>query len=168
MLLAGEPGIGKSTLLMQIATSFGENANPDLTVSQKVVYMSGEENVEQISARARRLGVGVHDVLLLCDTDVDAAGATHLSHDLVEIGPTFYNKIDILTHFVDHLSLLSPFPQILFAVSLVSSMDALPALLIVDSIQTMRAAACANAIGSTTQIREATALFIELAKTSGA
>lgn len=107
VLLAGEPGIGKSTLLMQIATSFGENENPDLKVSQKVVYMSGEENAEQITARARRLGVGVHDVLLLCDTDVDAAGVTLSSHDLAEIGTPFHTKNDILTHFLNHLSSLS-------------------------------------------------------------
>ncbi len=47
VLIAGEPGIGKSTLLLQVAAS----------VQGLVRYLSGEESVEQVSARARRLGV---------------------------------------------------------------------------------------------------------------
>jgi DNA repair protein RadA/Sms len=47
------------------------------------------------------------------------------------------------------------------------SMPAPPALVIVDSIQTMRTAACANGMGSITQIRESAARFVELAKSSG-
>ena len=53
-LLAGEPGIGKSTLLAQLASTLGSSSPGG------VVYVSGEENVEQIAARAHRLGLRVH------------------------------------------------------------------------------------------------------------
>ena len=43
-----------------------------------------------------------------------------------------------------------------------------PSLVVVDSIQTMRTAACANAMGSVTQIRESAARFVQLAKSTGA
>lgn len=49
MLIAGEPGIGKSTLLMQISASISKN--------KKVLYISGEESIAQVSIRAKRLGV---------------------------------------------------------------------------------------------------------------
>ena len=48
VLLAGQPGIGKSTLLTQIAATIGRD--------KKVLYVSGEESVQQISMRAKRLG----------------------------------------------------------------------------------------------------------------
>lgn len=51
-LLGGEPGIGKSTILLQMAKGLSER-NPDL----KMLYVSGEESVDQIRARAHRLGV---------------------------------------------------------------------------------------------------------------
>ncbi len=51
-LLGGDPGIGKSTLLLQLAKGLINN-HPDL----KILYVSGEESLDQISARAKRLGV---------------------------------------------------------------------------------------------------------------
>lgn len=48
LLIAGQPGIGKSTLLMQIS-SFIANSRP-------VLYVSGEESAEQVALRAQRLG----------------------------------------------------------------------------------------------------------------
>ena len=60
VLLAGEPGVGKSTLLLQIARM-------PVTSSAKgsILYVSGEESPEQISIRAHRLGMGSIDRLLL-------------------------------------------------------------------------------------------------------
>ena len=49
VLLAGEPGIGKSTLLMQISDALGEK--------KKVLYISGEESTGQLKLRAKRLGI---------------------------------------------------------------------------------------------------------------
>lgn len=60
-LIAGEPGIGKSTLLMKLAGNLG-----------RVLYVSGEESAGQIKLRANRLGVKNPKLLFLEETDVDA------------------------------------------------------------------------------------------------
>ena len=61
-LLAGAPGIGKSTLMLQVAAELSKN--------QKVLYISGEESINQISGRAQRLGVKGENIFLLCETDI--------------------------------------------------------------------------------------------------
>ena len=61
VLLGGDPGIGKSTLLMQMAASLTQNG--------KVLYVTGEESAPQLKLRAERLGVG-GDMLLLAETDL--------------------------------------------------------------------------------------------------
>lgn len=77
LLLAGEPGIGKSTLLLQIAANVARGG--------RVLYVSGEESVEQIKLRADRLGVGSEHIESVIATDVDAVAATleQLRYDLV-------------------------------------------------------------------------------------
>ncbi len=66
VLLAGEPGIGKSTLLLQLASSIANDLN-------SVVYLSGEENPEQIAARAHRLDLTTKNIFLVCDVNLDNA-----------------------------------------------------------------------------------------------
>ncbi len=61
-LLAGAPGIGKSTLMLQVAA--------ELSKTMKVLYISGEESIGQISGRAQRLGVKGDNIFLHCETDV--------------------------------------------------------------------------------------------------
>jgi len=61
VLIAGEPGIGKSTILLQLADKLGN-----------FLYVSGEESVSQIKIRADRLGVKNKDVSLLEETDIDS------------------------------------------------------------------------------------------------
>lgn len=61
-LLAGAPGIGKSTLMLQVAA--------ELSKTLKVLYISGEESISQISGRAQRLGVKGDNIFLHCETDV--------------------------------------------------------------------------------------------------
>ncbi len=63
VLLSGEPGIGKSTLLMQISDSLGE--------SRRVLYVSGEESGGQLKMRAKRLGVGGKSLYILTETNID-------------------------------------------------------------------------------------------------
>lgn len=65
VLLGGEPGVGKSTLLLQIAGSMAERGLP-------VLIASGEESVDQIALRASRLGISGSEVSLVADDDVDA------------------------------------------------------------------------------------------------
>ena len=61
-LLAGAPGIGKSTLMLQVADALAKNL--------KVLYISGEESISQISGRAQRLGVNNPNIFLHCETNI--------------------------------------------------------------------------------------------------
>ena len=62
MLIGGDPGIGKSTLLLQICEHLGRKL--------KILYVSGEESERQIKLRAARLGVQSDNLYVLCETDV--------------------------------------------------------------------------------------------------
>jgi DNA repair protein RadA/Sms len=114
-LLGGEPGIGKSTLLLQVAQA--------MAASLPVLYATGEESTAQVAMRARRLGGAYERVQVVADTELDTILA------LAE--------------------------------------QQRPALLVVDSIQTMGLAAVPNAAGAVTQLRECTAALVRFAKSSG-
>ena len=62
VLLSGDPGIGKSTLLLQICQFLGRTLN--------ILYVSGEESAHQIKLRADRLGVNTDNLSVFCETDV--------------------------------------------------------------------------------------------------
>jgi DNA repair protein RadA/Sms len=64
VLLAGDPGIGKSTLLLQLMAQWGESG-------AKVLYVSGEESAEQIMMRAGRIGVETAPLDVLTETDIE-------------------------------------------------------------------------------------------------
>ena len=116
VLVGGEPGVGKSTLLMHLA---GQSAG----TAGRVLYVSGEESAQQVGLRARRLGLARPDLLMLAETDLDAVVAT-----------------------IDCES---------------------PALVIVDSIQTVFDPAVEATPGSVSQVRGAAARLMRLAKGSG-
>jgi DNA repair protein RadA/Sms len=63
-LLGGDPGIGKSTLLLQVAAHMAQ--------SRPVVYASGEESIAQVGLRARRLGLSAPSLTLVNENDLDA------------------------------------------------------------------------------------------------
>lgn len=63
VLISGEPGIGKSTLLMQISDRLGQ--------SRRVLYVSGEESGGQLKLRAQRLGVHGQNLYILTETNID-------------------------------------------------------------------------------------------------
>lgn len=63
VLVGGEPGIGKSTLLLQMCQKMCENA--------KVLYVSGEESLRQIKLRAKRLSIRSGNLFVLAETDLD-------------------------------------------------------------------------------------------------
>lgn len=69
ILVGGDPGVGKSTLLLQMAAMIAEGH--DLGRSAPVVYVSGEESVEQIGSRADRLSIGTEELYLYSSTDVE-------------------------------------------------------------------------------------------------
>ncbi len=118
LLLGGEPGIGKSTLLIQAAAALARKG-------RRVVYISGEEATAQVRLRAERLG--------LADSPVELAAETHVD-DIVAT-----------------LSAGKP-----------------PALVIIDSIQTMWTGALDAAPGTVTQVRGSAQTLIRYAKTTGA
>ena len=64
VLVGGDPGIGKSTLLLQMCKKLAES-------DKEVLYVSGEESVKQIKMRADRLGTFEKEILLLSETDLD-------------------------------------------------------------------------------------------------
>ena len=116
-LLGGDPGIGKSTLLLQAAANLALSG-------LDVAYISGEEAVDQVRLRAQRLGVG--------DAPVQLAAATSVR--------------DILTT----LSTEKP-----------------PALVIIDSIQTMHSDLIEGAPGTVSQVRASAQELIRFAKQHG-
>src|SRR6476646_8418069 len=117
MLVGGNPGIGKSTLLLQVAARLASEGN-------KVVYVSGEESAEQVRLRAVRLGLGRAPVRLAAATSVR----------------------DILTT-------LGQGPA--------------PALLVIDSIQTMHSDLIEGAPGTVSQVRASAQELIRFAKDRG-
>lgn len=68
VLLGGEPGIGKSTILLQICQFLGEE--------HSILYISGEESARQIKLRAQRLGVDSENLYILTATDAEAVAST--------------------------------------------------------------------------------------------
>ena len=117
VLMGGDPGIGKSTLLLQAAAALAARG-------QNAVYISGEEAAGQVRLRADRLGLGKAPILLAAATSVR----------------------DILTT----LSAMPP-----------------PALLVIDSIQTMHSDQIEGAPGTVSQVRASAFELIRFAKENG-
>jgi DNA repair protein RadA/Sms len=113
VLLGGEPGIGKSTLLLQAAAHFAREVGP-------VLYASGEESEHQIKSRGDRLGVGAAPLYLLSETCIE--------------------------RILEEIARLKP------------------ALVIIDSIQTVFSIKFQSAPGSIGQVREAATQFLFAAK----
>lgn len=113
MLLGGEPGIGKSTLLLQAAANMAHSAGP-------VLYSSGEESEHQIKSRGERLNVGAAPLYLLAET--------------------------CLERILEEIARIKP------------------ALIIVDSVQTVFSLKFQSAPGSIGQVREAATQLLFTAK----
>ncbi len=118
LLMGGEPGIGKSTLLIQACAALAKSG-------RRAVYISGEEAVAQVRLRADRLGLSSAPVELAAQTHVEDIVAT--------------------------LNAGKP-----------------PALVVIDSIQTMHSDLAESAPGTVTQVRSAAQVLIRYAKASGA
>ena len=91
VLIAGEPGIGKSTLLMQICGVLGQ--------SKKVLYVSGEESSGQLKYRAKRLGVSGDMLYIMTETSLERILA-----ECENISPDFLFVDSIQTMFSDSVS----------------------------------------------------------------
>jgi DNA repair protein RadA/Sms len=115
ILVGGDPGIGKSTLLLQVCNM--------VKLNSKILYISGEESIKQIKIRADRLGVKRADLLMVSETNFGA-----------------------IEELIDNVK---------------------PGLVIIDSIQTIFKDELTSAPGSVSQVREATAGLMRIAKSMG-
>lgn len=115
-LVGGDPGIGKSTLLLQVCKMLSDKG-------KEVLYVSGEESLRQIKLRAVRIGQMKDNLKLLCETNLAA---------------------------IEEVIIKSK-----------------PAVAVIDSIQTMYDEEIGSAPGSVSQVREATAVLMRIAKEQG-
>jgi DNA repair protein RadA/Sms len=92
ILVSGDPGIGKSTLLIQLAASLAKADCP-------VLYASGEESVQQLKMRADRVGLNTDHLLLLTETDLDVI----LGH-ILEVKPRIVVIDSIQTTYLEELT----------------------------------------------------------------
>jgi len=115
VLIGGDPGVGKSTLLLQTLVA--------LSPTTRCLYVSGEESPQQVSLRAHRLGLGGEDLLLLAETCVERI--------------------------------------------LAAAERERPAVMVVDSVQTIFTELLQSAPGSVAQVREGAAQLVRFAKQSG-
>ncbi|OBB81903.1 DNA repair protein RadA [Mycobacterium colombiense] len=114
-LLAGDPGVGKSTLLLEVAHRWAQSG-------RRALYISGEESAGQIRLRADRIGCGSDELYLAAESDL---------HTVLE-----------------HIATVRP------------------ALVIVDSVQTMSTTEADGVAGGVTQVRAVTAALTAAAKTN--
>ena len=115
VLIGGDPGIGKSTLLLQVSALLADG-------DRSVLYVSGEESVQQLRMRADRLGAARERLFVLAETNLEQIA----------------QQVQALR----------------------------PGLVIIDSIQAMYLDELESSAGSIGQLRECTARFMRLAKTS--
>ena len=115
VLIGGDPGIGKSTLLLQALVG--------IAAAQGALYVSGEESLEQIALRARRLGLDAGDLQVLAETSVETI--------------------------------------------LAEAQNCRPAIMVVDSVQTLYSQQLQSAPGSVSQVRESAAQLVRFAKQTG-
>lgn len=87
----GEPGIGKSTLILQICDN--------IKVDGKILYVSGEESAEQIKLRADRLNISKDNIMFLAETDID-----NVENQVEKLGPKFIIIDSIQTMYSDEIS----------------------------------------------------------------
>lgn len=113
VLVGGDPGIGKSTLLLQMCQKLAQSQH-------SLLYVSGEESLRQIKMRAQRLGDFSDMLSLYCETDL-----TDIEETIRRVKPE---------------------------------------VVVIDSIQTMYASEISSAPGSVSQVREACAVLLKLAK----
>ncbi|MBM7096588.1 MULTISPECIES: DNA repair protein RadA [Alteribacter] len=89
VLVGGDPGIGKSTLLLQVSSQMAKQ-------EERVLYISGEESVKQTKLRADRLGVAEDNLFVLAETDVE-----YIEKVIEEMNPTLVIIDSIQTVYLD-------------------------------------------------------------------
>ncbi len=154
VLIGGDPGIGKSTLLLQVSN--------ELSQRYRILYVSGEESAQQVKLRASRLGVSKplqdlgDDQGIAEDEDLDNNNGNGNGKVVEDTKIEFDDS-----HSDAHLYILpeTDLEEIL------REIDSLkPNLAVIDSIQTVFFPALTSAPGSVAQVRECTAALMKVAK----
>lgn len=91
VLLGGEPGIGKSTLILQLCNKIKGEGN--------VLYVSGEESAEQIKLRADRLNIKNDDIMFLGETDIEV-----VDNAILELNPKLVIIDSVQTMYTDEIT----------------------------------------------------------------
>ncbi len=157
-LIGGEPGIGKSTLLLQFASGFA--------ATTRVLYASAEESSEQIKIRARRLGLLRHPEREACHPERSEGSLDVIASPKGEAipggSPRGFAARDDGTINNLLISTENNLENLLEQVR-----EKQPGLIIIDSIQTIYLPELDSIPGSPTQIRECAANLMRFAKSSG-
>ena len=99
VLVGGDPGIGKSTLLLQVCRNLTAPAEASKTEAVRVLYVSGEESQQQIKMRANRMGAFGDSLLILCETNL-----TDVQEAIVRTRPTVVVIDSIQTMYNENVS----------------------------------------------------------------
>ncbi|OUL30635.1 DNA repair protein RadA [Nostoc sp. T09] len=143
VLIGGDPGIGKSTLLLQVSNQLAQR--------YRILYVTGEESGQQVKLRASRLGVS-KSVNVVGDENPVIAAAIPISIDPKSIDP---DSIGADLYVLPETDLEEILREI----------DSLkPNVAVIDSIQTVFFPALTSAPGSVAQVRECTAALMKVAK----
>ncbi|MBD2441881.1 DNA repair protein RadA [Dolichospermum sp. FACHB-1091] len=138
VLIGGDPGIGKSTLLLQVSNQ--------LALKYRILYVTGEESGQQVKLRASRLGMS-KPPLVVTEDDSEIVNNTEKTLDPDSIGADLYvlpeTDLEEILREIDSLK---------------------PNVAVIDSIQTVFLPALTSAPGSVTQVRECTAALMKVAK----
>jgi DNA repair protein RadA/Sms len=149
VLIGGDPGIGKSTLLLQVSNQLAQK--------YRILYVTGEESGQQVKLRASRLGMSKPINIVVTDEtgskETDAGGTIDIQNSTEEpinplsIGADLYvlpeTDLEEILREIDSLK---------------------PSLAVIDSIQTVFFPALTSAPGSVAQVRECTAALMKVAK----
>ncbi len=159
VLIGGDPGIGKSTLLLQVCNQLSKNF--------RVLYVSGEESAQQVKLRGSRLGV-VAKQLTSADKSVDESdnqsdneSGIEPGDENVTVAPEVKQKF-ILSDGVGANLYVLPETDLEEILREIDSLK--PNLAVIDSIQTVFFPSLTSAPGSVAQVRECTSALMQTAK----